>query len=276
MKPSLPQFQKLIWEYYRKQGRPLLWRHAEHTSDPYKILVSEIMLQQTQVARVNTKYPEFIKVFPNFKTLAKASLSKVLKVWQGMGYNRRAIALQKIAIIVMKEFGGVLPSDPDVLETFPGIGPHTAGSIAAFAFNKPTVFIETNIRRVFIHFFFPRTQKVSDEAIRPLVEKTVDQKNPREWYFALMDYCAKLAKEVKNPNRKSRHYRRQVKFEGSLRQVRGAILKELLRSGGGSDEILRLRPALRDFAQDDIKRALNALVQEGFIFRKGDMYELTH
>jgi len=131
----------------------MAWRN---TTDPYQILVSEIMLQQTQVERVTIKFPEFIRAFPDFASLATATLANVLTVWQGLGYNRRAIALQKCAIRVMNEYNGALPADVDILATFPGIGRATASSIAAFAFNMPVVFIETNIRRVFIHFFFFR------------------------------------------------------------------------------------------------------------------------
>ncbi|HSQ93670.1 MAG TPA: A/G-specific adenine glycosylase, partial [Methanoregula sp.] len=176
---SVRKFRDLVLTHYRCHGRDLAWRR---TTDPYHILVSEIMLQQTQVERVSRKYPEFIAAFPDFPTLAEAPLSDVLGIWQGMGYNRRAIALQKCARRVVEEFGGTLPQDPDILATFPGIGKATAASICAFAFNRPVVFIETNIRTVFIHYFFKDTNPVHDTAILPLVKKTVDRKNPRVWY----------------------------------------------------------------------------------------------
>ncbi|MEK7079017.1 MAG: A/G-specific adenine glycosylase, partial [Patescibacteria group bacterium] len=131
--------------------RDFPWRN---TTDPYHILVSEVMLQQTQVARVMVKFPIFIDQFSNFKELATASTKDILQVWQGMGYNRRALYLKKIAEIVITQYKGKLPDDPAILDTFPGIGEATAASIVAFAFNKPLVFIETNIRRVFIHLFF--------------------------------------------------------------------------------------------------------------------------
>ena len=147
---SLREFRKMVLTYYADHGRDLAWRT---TTDPYRILVSEIMLQQTQVERVTVKYPAFIAAFPDFPSLAGAPLSDVLAVWQGMGYNRRAISLQKCARRVVEEYDTSLPQDPEVLETFPGIGRATAASICAFAFNMPVIFIETNIRRVFIHFF---------------------------------------------------------------------------------------------------------------------------
>ena len=153
-------FKKIIWEHYRTNGRRFAWRHV---ADPYKVLVSEVMLQQTQTSRVKVKYPEFIKQFPDFKHLANASTAEVLRAWQGLGYNRRALYLKKLAERVIKDFGGKLPRDPAILKTLPGIGAATAGSVAAFAFNSPTIFIETNIRAVFLHFFFAGKNKVSDQ-----------------------------------------------------------------------------------------------------------------
>ncbi len=225
---ELKEFQNKIMSYYNKNKRNLPWRN---TRDPYKILISEVMLQQTQVSRVLVKYPQFIKEFPDFKSLAKASLTSVLAVWQGMGYNRRAIYLKKISGIVINKFNGKMPSDPKVLETLPGIGKATAGSIMAFVFNKKSVFIETNIRRVFIHFFFTDKQNINDKDIMSLVEAALDQKNARDWYYALMDYGAMLASKGDNPNKRSKHYSKQAPFVGSVRQIRGAVLRHLLKNG---------------------------------------------
>ncbi len=218
-------FRKTVLAYYRKHGRDLPWRRSV---TPYRVVVSEIMLQQTQVGRVAEKFDIFIKQFPSFASLAEASVADVLRAWQGLGYNRRALALKKIADIVVRDCKGTVPSDPAELEKLPGIGTATAGSIAAFGFNKPVVFIETNIRRVFIHFFFPKKKSVHDNEIIPLVQVALNRKNPRAWYSALMDYGAMLAKKVENPNRKSAHYAKQSRFEGSDRQVRGRILKLLM------------------------------------------------
>jgi A/G-specific adenine glycosylase len=178
-------FRRLICDHFRRHGRDLAWRR---TRDPYRIFVSEIMLQQTQVPRVEARYPEFIAAFPDFGSLAAAPLRDVLAVWQGMGYNRRARALKESAERVVREFGGRLPEDESVLATFPGIGPATAASIAAFAFNHPVVFIETNIRRVFIHCFFADAEGVRDRDIIALVQRTLLPDHSREWYWALMDY----------------------------------------------------------------------------------------
>jgi A/G-specific adenine glycosylase len=223
------KFREDIRGFYRDNKRDLPYRN---TPDPYRVLVSEIMLQQTQVERVNQKYPPFIALFPDFLSLASAPLPDSLLVWQGMGYNRRAKYLKIIAEKVIREYAGVLPADPGVLETFPGIGAATARSVCAFAYNLPVVFIETNIRRVFIHCFFSEREAVSDREIFPLVEMTLDQANPRDWYYALMDYGTYLKSSVPNPNRRSHHYTRQPSFEGSDRQIRGLIIRILLNEPG--------------------------------------------
>jgi A/G-specific adenine glycosylase len=252
-------FQQMVLSHYDQYCRDMAWRN---TTDPYQILVSEIMLQQTQVERVTTKFPEFIRAFPDFASLATAPLANVLNVWQGMGYNRRAIALQKCAVRVMNECNGLLPADVDILSTFPGIGRATASSIAAFAFNMPVVFIETNIRRVFIHFFFGDTDTVSDAEILPLVEQALYRNNPQVWYWALMDLGSALKKTVPNPNRRSVHYTRQSPFEGSDRKIRGALLKLLLK-----DQYLEEDEVVARFNEDPqrIRKILKTLELEGFI-----------
>jgi A/G-specific adenine glycosylase len=223
---SAPRFQKIILGYYRTAGRNLAWRR---TRDPYRILVSEIMLQQTQVARVEGFYGKFIGQFPDFRLLAKAKTADVLRAWQGLGYNRRALALQRLAREVLGKYGSRLSRDRKTLESLPGIGNYTASAIRTFAFNEPEIFIETNIRRVFIHFFFPKRRKVHDREIRALVARTLDSSNPRVWYWALMDYGAMLgATQKENPNRRSAHYAKQSKFAGSDRELRGKILRLLL------------------------------------------------
>lgn len=224
MANSIHEFKKLIWNYYATHGRHFDWRGVD---DPYKVFVSEIMLQQTQTARVAQKYPQFLQAFASFEQLANASLKDVLLQWQGMGYNRRGMYLQKAAQIIVKDFDAQLPDDPRLLVELPGIGPATAASMCAFAYNKPTIFIETNIRAVYIHHFFSGKESVHDKEIMPLIEATVDHDNPREWYYALMDYGVMLKKTIINPSRKSKHYTKQSKFEGSDRQIRGMVLKIL-------------------------------------------------
>jgi A/G-specific adenine glycosylase len=264
--PGILAFRQMILSHYEQYGRDMAWRN---TTDPYQILVSEIMLQQTQVERVTIKFPEFIRAFPDFAALAAAPLGEVLTVWQGLGYNRRAIALQRCAIRVMNEYNGILPADVAILATFPGIGRATASSIAAFAFNMPVVFIETNIRRVFIHFFFTDTHIVRDAEILPLVEQALYLKNPRVWYWALMDFGSALKKTVPNPNRRSAIYTKQSPFEGSDRNIRGIIIRMLLAEPG-----MREKKFL-DIRNDDparIKKILSALESEGFIIRQKDRF----
>lgn len=218
------KFQNYIWSFYEQEGRDFPWRNIK---DPYKVVVSEIMLQQTQTYRVIPKYEQFITTFSSFASLSQATLCEVLSVWQGLGYNRRGKYLHELACIVMHEYKGILPSTPEQLWMLPGIGPATAASIAAFAFNMPTVFIETNIRTVFITHFFSTKDNVYDKELMPIIAQTLDRSNPREWYYALMDYGVMLKQRMVNPNRKSAHYTRQSKFDGSDRQLRGKIIKLL-------------------------------------------------
>jgi A/G-specific adenine glycosylase len=269
LRPSaLHSFQHKIWDCYRQQGRAMPWRE---TSNPYHILVSELMLQQTQVPRVLEKYREFITRFPDAAALAKAPLRSVLTVWQGLGYNRRALALQQIARTVVEQHKGKVPSSLDDLVKLPGIGKATASAILAFAFNQPVAFIETNIRTVFIHFFFSDRDAVSDEEILPLVAQTLDVDNPREWYYALMDYGSFLKKTVANAGRKSRHYHKQAPFDGSNRQVRGRIVRYLIKEGKSTEEEMVKQIGLH---AKRVKSALRDLVQEGIITRKGALLKI--
>jgi A/G-specific adenine glycosylase len=259
-------FQQKIYDHYRTQGRDLPWRKTE---DPYEILVSEIMLQQTQVPRVIEKYGQFLRAFPDIHSLARAPLREILTVWQGLGYNRRALALKNAAEQVLSQFSGRIPSNVDSLTSLPGIGNATACAICAFAFNQATVFVETNIRTVFIHHFFGNRNGVKDAHILPLVAQTLDHKNPRVWYYALMDYGAAVKKRYGNHNTKSAHYQRQGRFEGSNRQIRGAILQALVR-----DERVSERDLLGNarFTKEALRRNLEQLQAEGIIAKKDDYF----
>jgi A/G-specific adenine glycosylase len=262
-------FRQAICGYYREHGRNLPWRS---TTDPYHILVSEIMLQQTQVERVIEKYQAFVDLFPGFEALAQATLRDVLATWQGLGYNRRATALKKIGEIVAHDCGGILPSDLDFLTSLPGLGYNTACAVLAFAFNKPVVFIETNVRTVFMHFFFSDRGEVRDREILPLVEQTLDLENPRDWYSALMDYGTMLKKTHGSINARSAHYQKQPAFKGSDRQIRGMILRVVI--------------AHRDITQGQLvkelqvpaeraRKALSALEKEGFVREKEGRYTIA-
>jgi A/G-specific adenine glycosylase len=261
------EFQKMIWDFYAKNKREMPWRH---TSNDYYVLLSEIMLQQTQVPRVMTKFAEFIEVLPNFKALATSPLQTLLGVWQGMGYNRRALYLQKTAQIIVNEHNNTVPRNPSILETFPGIGKATAASIVVYTYNLPFVFIETNIRRIYIHHFFHDEQDIDDKQLYPLVAATMDMENPRDWYYALMDYGSQLPKQVVNPNRRSKHYVVQSPLEGSDRQIRGLLLKHLLTKPMTAED------AAIDIAKDEnrVKKILGKLQEEGFVMEEKGIYRI--
>jgi A/G-specific adenine glycosylase len=261
-------FRRKVYEYYRTHGRDLPWRK---TDDPYRILVSEIMLQQTQVRRVIEKYDQFIRAFPDVESLARAPLRDILSLWQGLGYNRRALAAKRAAERVVAEYHGRIPAEVHSLTSLPGIGNTTASAICAFAFNQPTVFVETNIRAVFIYNFFGNRREVTDSDIRSLVEHTLDRENPRLWYYALMDYGAALKKGHGNPSRSSAHYRRQARFEGSNRQIRGVILRELLRKGSLSKRALVRQSRV---SLNSVRRNLADLEKEGLVVRRGTRFSI--
>ena len=265
---ELAAFRQLIYQHYDSHGRELPWRE---TYDPYAILVSEIMLQQTQVDRVREKYREFLASFPGFVQLAGAELSRVLSVWQGLGYNRRAVSLRLCAQAVVERFAGTLPEEIGELESLPGIGPYTARAVAAFAFGEPTAFIETNIRSVFIHHFFADGEVVRDSEILPLVELTLDREKPRDWYYALMDFGAMLKKTRGNPGRMSAHHVRQSPFKGSNREQRSQLLRSILAAPGASEA--ELVSALAAEAAS-VSRNLEQLEREGFIRKENGGFSI--
>ncbi|MFC1541599.1 A/G-specific adenine glycosylase [Candidatus Latescibacterota bacterium] len=258
-KSQIKKFQTDIYAYYKEHGRDLPWRK---TTDPYRILISEIMLQQTQVPRVVPAYERFITVFPDIRSLADVDLRSILREWKGLGYNRRAKMLKDMAAEIVARFDGVIPPDEATLRSLPGIGPYTANAVRAFAFNLPAVFIETNIRSVFIHFFFKDSAGVKDSEILPLVAQTLDTDNPREWYYALMDYGVFLKQTGENPSRSSAHYTKQSRFQGSDRQIRGKILELLLEHENLTETELCAR---FDSDPERTKNIIARLVKEGIL-----------
>ena len=255
---SLTSFRSVVWGYWKKNGRhELPWRK---TNDPYKVLVSEVMLQQTQVDRVIPKYREFLKAFPTIRALARARLADVLRVWSGLGYNRRGKYLHDAAKVIVTTYGGRVPSDYPKLCELPGVGDYTAKAVRVFAWNKPDVLIETNIRTAFIHRFYSsilQKTAIADSEILPLLHCVAKGKDPRAWHWALMDYGAHLKRSGISTNHRSSHYAKQTIFEGSRRQVRGAILRAL--SSGASMNDLRSRSLGR------FEQALAGLARDGLI-----------
>jgi len=256
---SPKKFQGILWKYHKTHRRNLPWRK---TKNPYHILVSEIMLQQTQVERVIPKYEEFIKKFPNIETLAKAPLKEVLGIWKGLGYNRRALNLKRSAEIITSNFAGKIPKSLEELKTLPGIGSYTAGAVLTFAYNQPEVFIETNIRTVYTYFFFSTKKSVDDKEILGIVKKTIDLKKPREWYYALMDYGSMLKKKGIRINSQSLHYSKQSAFKGSNREVRSKILQYILKNDSVLPETLLNALKIKS---ELITKNLIALEKEKFI-----------
>lgn len=270
-KSQISQFQNLIQSWYIVHGRhDLPWRLPEQSGgfDPYKITVSEIMLQQTQVSRVIPKYLEFLKVYPTVQALAAAPLADVLRIWSGLGYNRRAKFLHQTAQTLCAAFKGEFPTEPEQLVMLPGVGKNTAAAIAAYSFNKPVIFIETNIRTVYLHHFFQDKIAVADTDILALVAATQNTNNPRQWYWALMDYGSFLKSSQGNANTRSKHYVKQSNFQGSRRQVRGAVLKLLIK------QPLSLQQLQAQAYDERLETVLTELQQEGLITIKDHAYHL--
>lgn len=258
-----------VWEYYRDNGRhDLPWRlpDSDGSFDPYKIMVSEIMLQQTQVPRVAPKYISFTHQFKDVQVLANVELGDVLRAWQGLGYNRRAKFLWQAAQAIAEQ--GKFPDSLAELVKLPGIGSNTAGAILAYAYNQPAVFIETNVRTVYIHHFCNDRVDVDDKEIRELLEDTLDRENPREFYWAIMDYGSHLKASVGNLNKSSKHYTKQSAFHGSRRQLRGAVLRAL---GGGSKATAELQEIIPD---ERLGSVLQDLIEEGLIRATRGTYSL--
>jgi A/G-specific adenine glycosylase len=261
------EFRKIIYDNYREAGRDFPWRHTT----PWGVMVSEFMLQQTQTERVIPYWKTWLEKWPSPKALHKAGLGEALGLWSGLGYNRRCRNLKECAGIITERHGGVVPGTPEELLAMPGIGPYTAGAVACFAYNFPAVFIETNIRAVFIHFFFGDKTGIQDKDILPGIKESLDPDNPREWYWALMDYGAALKGLTGNPGRRSAHYRRQSKFEGSFRQLRGRVIRSLAISGPADMETLRSRTGIK---REDLYGVLNVLEKDLLVAETEGKYKI--
>jgi A/G-specific adenine glycosylase len=263
-------FRDAVYGHYRQHKRDLPWRK---TRDPYQILVSEMMLQQTQVSRVVPKFVEFVGRFPTARALASAPLGEVLQTWAGLGYNRRAKMLWEAAKALVERHAGILPSTYELLRALPGIGDYTASAILAFAFGAGRPLIETNVRAVIIRHFFPRKKDVSEREILSLTEQTLDRENPRDWYAAFMDYGAHLKASEGNHARRSAHHGKVKKepFKGSMRQVRGEILKEVIarRGAARAASVAKKVAAKLNVTRGRAETAVAGLVKDGLLRRVG-------
>lgn len=266
---TIEEFREVVWQYYAKSARDLPWCQPGTSGvfDPYKIMVSEIMLQQTQATRVIPKYTAFIDVFPTVQALAGAPLADVITAWSGLGYNRRAKFLWEASRIIAG-LGEGFPASIVALSALPGIGQNTAAAICAYAYNQPVVFIETNIRTVFIHHFFEHKDSVSDAELLPYVKSALDMESPREWYWALMDYGVHIKTTVGNVSRSSKHYTKQSTFNGSRRQLRGKIIRALTNGPISRNQLIDM------LADERTESVLLDLTSEQLITAVGDMYSL--
>ncbi len=258
------EFQRLLRQQGEELYRDMPWRQDTR---PYYVLVSELMLQQTQVDRVIPKFEAFVEAFPDEHSLAQASLADVLRLWQGLGYNRRAKFLHEAAKKIVEI--GSFPDDEAGLLSLPGVGKNTAGAILAYAYNSPAVYIETNVRAVYIHHFFADSDDVADSDIRSLLEQTVDMQEPRMFYWALMDYGSWLKRQGVRPSR-SRHYKKQAPLKGSVREVRGQIIATLATKDHTEDSLKSLL-----VADERFKGALDGLLSDGLVTRTGEQLHLT-
>lgn len=249
--------------------RDMPWRRDTRG---YYVLVSEIMLQQTQVDRVLPKFEAFVARFPDFVALADASLADVLVLWSGLGYNRRAKFLHEAAKMIVRSHGGELPSTYEGLVSLPGVGKNTAGALLAYAYNQPVLYVETNVRTVYLHHFFADRRDVPDSLILDALQNTLDREHPREFYWALMDYGTWLKRSGVRNTSASKHYRKQSPLAGSVREIRGKIIKYLT---GGATEFDMLKSRI-DPGDGRFAAAYDQLITEALIERQGDTVRLTN
>ncbi len=263
-------FKTLILTFYTEHGRSFTWRE---TSDPYAILVSEVMLQQTQTGRVVPKYKTFLSRWPSFSSLAEASTEELLSVWKGLGYNRRALNLRRSARMTQL-WDWTIPNDKALIESLPGVGKATSAAIRSFCFGEKSVYLETNIRRVLLTSFYPDEEEVKDKELELLLhELSLINEDMKIWYYALMDYGVLLKALFPNANKRSAHYTKQKKFENSNRQIRGLLIHLL--TDTGSKKLSVIYGLLSNFEEERILNSLEQLEHEGFVQEKEGVYGLS-
>jgi A/G-specific adenine glycosylase len=263
-------FLQTILGFYEGHGRQFIWRE---TSDPYRILLSEVMLQQTQTSRVIPKYELFLSLWPTLKDLAGVALDELLYHWKGLGYNRRALNLRRSAI-ASREWDWNLPTKQTELLSLPGVGKATAAAIGAFSYRERTIYLETNIRRVLLHCFYPDQEGVKDKELELLLGRLVQLvEDPKAWYYALMDFGVLLKHLLPNANMRSAHYTKQAKFENSNRQIRGQLIHLL--SDTGAKEQQQVTTLLSHFEEERVLYCLRQLEKEGFVEETEGTYRIA-
>ena len=258
-----------VLSHHREHARSFPWRE---TGDPYCILVSEYMLQQTQTDRVVPKYESFLRSFPTVRSLAEAKRQSVLIHWSGLGYNRRAVALHEAAKAIVSRYGGEVPAVREELLSLPGVGPYTAGAVLVFAYNMPVPVVETNIRTVAMHYGIRKKHDVGDDAVMRFVRRMLDRAldrsvSARMFFSACMDYGAYLKRTGLRINRRSRHHVRQGTFSGSVRRARGELLRRIIHSSSGVTD-----GEIEKITLEKKREALLGLVRDGIIEKRCSRY----
>lgn len=268
-RPSLHSFVQFILGFYKQYGRTFAWRQ---TSDAYRILLSEVMLQQTQTTRVQPKYTLFLSIWPDFEALAKTSLDELLFHWKGLGYNRRALNLLKSARAT-EAWNWTIPNDRTIIASLPGVGKATTAALLSFCYNERAIYLETNIRRVLLHCFYPESMGIADKELELLLAKLCDEVDDyKTWYYALMDYGVLLKTLVPNANVRSAHYSKQGKFENSNRQIRGQLIHLLSDTGPKQAEVIL--QLLSRFEEERVMDCLDQLKAEGFVQETEQVYSI--
>ncbi len=263
-KRRIAQFQKKILSFYAEKKRDLPWRR---TTDPYAILLSEIMLQQTQVDRVVAYYKRWLEKWPTIRDLAGASRAEVFREWLGLGYNNRAKNLHEAAKIISEKYKGNVLAALEHYGELPGIGPYTAAAVHIFSANKGLITVDTNIRRILIHEF-RLDEKIADRELREIAGKCLPPGKSRDWHNALMDYGAMFLTSRKTGIRPKT---RQLQFEGSDRQVRSRILRHLL---NGKDCSLGELRKIAGCDAKQLRRIVEGMAKDGIIGQRNGNYRV--
>jgi A/G-specific adenine glycosylase len=261
---KVTQFQNKILQYYKKNGRDLPWRN---TTDAYNILISELMLQQTQVSRVIDYYTTWLKTWPTIQHLAQANFKDVLQAWMGLGYNTRGINLHKASKIIVQHYNADVIAAMDEYKKIPGVGKYTSQAVKIFSTNADIVTVDTNIRRIFIHEF-DLSQDISDSELWSIAQHCLPKGKSRQWHNALMDYGAMYLTSKKtgiSPKTK------QSTFEGSDRQIRAQILRDLLNTPLTIHDLTQHY----DHTTDRLLKILEKMKKQGIIKKEKEKYLLN-